>query len=1762
MSKTRDKRIVELELNNKNFEKNAQVSINTIDKLKKALKMDGAEDGFQRIEASINPNVFKPLEDGIEALNKKMGVFGKFSAGVIKNIADDAVRYGKQIWNNTIGQIQSGGSARAMNIANAKFKLEGLSVEWEKASKDISAAVDGTAYGFDAAANTAAQLATAGVELGESFGGMAHSLRAVSGIAAMTNSSYEEIGYIFSQVASLGKLQAQDAMQISTRGINVMATLGKALGKTTEEIQEMMRKGEISFATFAEAMNDAFGEQATKANETFQGAMSNVRAALSRIGEIWYGPFYNAAIKPLNAIRVAINKVKKEFDDGNDATEDFKSRLTKLMDIVSRIFTFFTESADLRFFKDIASGLNTILDFLIDVGEGFEKVLGIFKTDKAIEENEKLGASLDKLTQKELQAAKDIWEKGTYGNGQARIDNLMAAGFSEDEVKRTQAAINKFIDDGYKWSEVEKQIAANGEKVSETTKEFTANIVRAKILQTLISAKNIFSNIKMTVEDLGKVIWNVADIILHSFLETFEFNKIFKDFEDLTYRVHTFANSLINVTKNNSKLKNFFNELFKIANSAYRVFKSVASIVGTVVYSLIKVLASVFKEVKLGDAPVSKLTDKIADSAEKLAQIIKDSKIFIKIFESIVSIIKRGISFIGELPAKLKPVFEFISDGIDNLNNKVKNVTGVDIVGAIEKIINVVKKFFDVMHDPFVVEDNGATAIENWANEVKNALLEPFKKPAEVLETIKNWFANAFSNIKTDGLSFITGGIMNMVKTVLQDFFGFIYTLDVGDLLDKAKAIGAVVALITSIVVGLNINKLIKTIQEPMESIKGIVGKITGFIDTIQGSVEEVSGAIKKDLEADVFIKYAVGVGILAASIAVLGLIDTESLAKGLLALIAVMAMLTTSIVLYNKTVGEGKTAFLNTQILQLGVSIGMIAATMVILGNLSYEKLAKAMIAVTFISAIFGALTVLSNKLPSKGSWQMAVTIAALGAAILAIVPFVKTIGSMSFGSAVQGVAALLVVLGTLTGVSMAIGYVADNFNPTKAVIFSSAIAILAASVNLVIPFFYVISKLDPGGTAVAMAEFVGIIAAVGLAVGALGNVPNTAAAVTGAAGMAIVFASLNLVLPSIAALAAGFAINSDAVGNAVKTVLVLVGIVGLLEIAFGQTPNFASLIAGAAGMALVFASLNALLPAIGVLAAIPKEALTRALVAIGIITVLFGALIIGLAAANDALAEGVVLVMATLAATFFSIGYMISAIIFAIGFAAAAIGTAVLKISLAIDTFANLDGEKLKENARQLIKAIEIFANGIVEIAPIIGKAINALIDIISKLMDEAIPTLVEKWFGMLANLIGIFVEKVVSLFGNVIYSIASAIVGIIEKVFEKDDEGNSLFTRIIDIAGAGFVDGLNQLAKWAEPAAMAIVNFVIAVLNATSKALDERGDELTEAMAHALGSLLHWLIEASERLTDEVMKIGSEFFGKLIGGIVEKSYKAGQDIADVVNKLVDDFKKYFGITDGDSTGSALWKIGKKIVEDFIEGIGIMIDAAKQKAKDFVSSFVNGLVESAKENFGNVSGIGEKILDVFVHDGLNVNSPPPETVDAGKDMATGPIVGMKDALGGALTQAKTIGKKLTDTFVGSIGGDSAEGSGTNLIDSLMSMLGINTGDDNFAITPVLDTSEVDSGYSDLQSKYGNTTFGSSFGGYSSDLAYDVAGSSAGSTGLYGSGATDISGLRSDVQSLAARLDKIEVRMDTGALVGALYNGIDEKLGEKQILAGRGVYA
>ena len=176
---------------------------------------------------------------------------------------------------------KSGGWVRALNLEQARFQFEGLEMDVEKAMQSATDAVADTAYSLDAAAKVAGMLGTSGMQAGEE---MTKALTAVSGVAAQTMSSYEDIGNIFTDISSAGRLTGDAMTRLSYRGLNTASILGKAFGKTEAEVKQMASKGQISFKQFYKAMYDAFGEHAYKANETYSGSLSNVHAALSKIG--------------------------------------------------------------------------------------------------------------------------------------------------------------------------------------------------------------------------------------------------------------------------------------------------------------------------------------------------------------------------------------------------------------------------------------------------------------------------------------------------------------------------------------------------------------------------------------------------------------------------------------------------------------------------------------------------------------------------------------------------------------------------------------------------------------------------------------------------------------------------------------------------------------------------------------------------------------------------------------------------------------------------------------------------------------------------------------------------------------------------------------------------------------------------------------------------------------------------------------------------------------------------------------------------------------------------------------------------------------------------------------------------------------------------------------------------------------------------------------------------------------------------------------
>ena len=190
MSRTIDERVVEMRFNNQQFERNAQTSISTLGKLKESLNLSGASKGLDDISKAAKNVQLDGIASGVDALQRRFSTLGIVGMRVIENITDSVTRLLAKPFSFLKSGIVEGGITRAMNLENAHFQLQGLLKDEEAVSavmKNVNDAVDGTAYSLDAAAKVASQLAASGMTAGDD---MFTSLRAVAGVAAMTNSSY------------------------------------------------------------------------------------------------------------------------------------------------------------------------------------------------------------------------------------------------------------------------------------------------------------------------------------------------------------------------------------------------------------------------------------------------------------------------------------------------------------------------------------------------------------------------------------------------------------------------------------------------------------------------------------------------------------------------------------------------------------------------------------------------------------------------------------------------------------------------------------------------------------------------------------------------------------------------------------------------------------------------------------------------------------------------------------------------------------------------------------------------------------------------------------------------------------------------------------------------------------------------------------------------------------------------------------------------------------------------------------------------------------------------------------------------------------------------------------------------------------------------------------------------------------------------------------------------------------------------------------
>lgn len=117
---------------------------------------------------------------------------------------------------------------------------------------------------------------------------VAEDLKRLGDVAAGDANKLSTLATVFGQINSLGKLQTQDWKQLINVGYNPLIEISKMTGKSMEQLQKAMEKGQISIKMVRAALYNATSEGGRYANmtqslaETSAGAFERMKGSISR----------------------------------------------------------------------------------------------------------------------------------------------------------------------------------------------------------------------------------------------------------------------------------------------------------------------------------------------------------------------------------------------------------------------------------------------------------------------------------------------------------------------------------------------------------------------------------------------------------------------------------------------------------------------------------------------------------------------------------------------------------------------------------------------------------------------------------------------------------------------------------------------------------------------------------------------------------------------------------------------------------------------------------------------------------------------------------------------------------------------------------------------------------------------------------------------------------------------------------------------------------------------------------------------------------------------------------------------------------------------------------------------------------------------------------------------------------------------------------------------------------------------------------------
>ena len=1131
-----DERVVEMQFRNDQFEQGVKKSLISLENLKKGLNLDKSSKSLSNLESTAKNFSMKNLASDVASISDRFSTMGIIGMTALQNITNSAIATGKTLMSAlTIDPVKSGFQEYETQINSvqtilANTESKGTTLDQVNAALDeLNHYADMTIYNFTEMTRNIGTFTAAGVDLDTSV----QAIKGIANLAAVSGSNSQQAStamYQLSQALAAGTVKLQDWNSVVNAGMggqvfqDALKETARVHGVAIDQMikdegsfRETLSKGWLTSSILTETLSKFTGDL----NESQLKTMGYTDEQITSI--IKMGQTANDAATKVKTFTQLFDTLAEAMQSGWTQSWEYivgdfdqaKESLTVVSDTLSDIINNSSNKRNDLLYDALTSNYDKFIKSVNDAG--IETTAFQDRVKAAINEN---GGDADALIQKygTLEKAiragavsSDLLKKslGGISKESLNIDRLLHFKDTGEDVKNVQEALKQL---GYDLS----KYGSDGLIGSETTAAIKAfqqakglsvdGIVGPNTVKALQDAVGSTDKLKKNVDDLMNDItkkggrdlaiesigyaWKGLIRIAHDVKDAYKdiFPKEFTsdDLYGIIQKVHDLSFYLMYSSKTSDQLQRSFKGLF-----------AALDIVGTITGGAVRFgFRTLCDLLKMSDIDILEFTANLGDNIVKLRDAIHNNTLYTSALEFTSTNLKKAASFIKDWTVKL-----YESEKVQNGIKKVQEEWG--------KGLNKLGGYFE----------GGSTRLTAFINRCKKLDKIDMNNIGDVLKDFKDnvfdYFVNTdkifdtagkgidkFKDYAHKGLSIVVGDFNTFGEGLdkLKDKSWDTVITNLSKLKDGvsefADAVkdklsdidwGPIVAIVGSGLIILAAKQVGKLIN----SVKRLTSLLPDF-SNLGDSVDKVLSSWASSIKADAWIKrsqavknLAVSIGILAASLVVLSQIPSTDLNKAVLSIAEITGLLAGLSVVAGVLNHFTDISGAGKEMKSMAKGILVLAIALKVMENIDSETLVyNAMVLGTLASVLM--VVGGSVEKMANGPLGGGKTCLAVAASILILVQALKSLANAK-GDIDGATSTMLVLMGALVVMNAAMEFTQSKF---KSNVDGKTLLAMAASLYLIVMAMKKIAKMNPdeirkglGGVAAIMVVLAGVMLSTRLA-------------------------------------------------------------------------------------------------------------------------------------------------------------------------------------------------------------------------------------------------------------------------------------------------------------------------------------------------------------------------------------------------------------------------------------------------------------------------------------------------------------------------------------------------------------------------------------------------------------------------------------------------------------------------------------------------------